>query len=37
MLVQNVTIDEKTNNVTFHGSLKGNCVNPNQLVHITGY
>lgn len=37
MLVQNVSIDEKSNNVTFHGFLKGNCVNANQLVHVTGF
>lgn len=37
MLVQNITLDEKSDNVTFHGFLKGNCVNASQLVHVTGF
>lgn len=27
----------ETGTITFKGFLKGNCVNSNQLVHITGF
>ena len=32
-----MSIDEKSNNVTFHGFLKGNCINATQFVHVTGF
>ena len=36
MLIENYTINSQ-NSVTFHGYLKGNCINANQLVHINGF
>jgi len=35
MLVENVRKSEN-GNIVLEGFLKGNCVNANQLVHITG-
>ena len=37
MLVEDVTTDPTSVNLTFHGFLKGNCVHANQLVHVTGF
>lgn len=37
MLVEDVTTDATSGNLTFHGYLKGNAVFANQLVHITGF
>lgn len=36
-MVEDITSDEKTGNLTFHGFLKGNSVYANQLVHVTGF
>lgn len=37
MLIEDITTDATSGNLTFHGFLKGNCVNSNQLVHVTGF
>lgn len=37
MLIEDITTDATSGNLTFHGFLKGNCVNANQLVHVTGF
>lgn len=37
MLAQDVTLEQDPNLITFHGYLKGTCVNANQLVHVTGF
>lgn len=36
-MVEDITTDETSHNLTFHGYLKGNSVHANQLVHITGF
>lgn len=37
MLIEDITEDPTSGNLTFHGYLKGNSVFANQLVHITGF
>ena len=36
MLVQKLTKDINTGNIILQGFIKGNSVNANQLIHITG-
>jgi hypothetical protein len=37
VMVEDVTVDPVSNNMTFHGYLKGNNIHANQLVHICGF
>lgn len=37
LLVEDITTDEVSGNLTFHGFLKGNSVYANQLVHVAGF